>query len=135
MMMITVFGIVARAIGFGSFEPVIALTTMGVLVVASSGLAITTIKGGHFIIDLFTRNNNGATNQRFDAFWLVVMTGMLGMMAYCAFHDGMTLDSYGTRTAILKWSVLASYIPPIFGWAIAAVVALSIAGSVFLRQK
>lgn len=46
MMLMTVYDIVARSLGFGSLEPVIELTTMGVVIVASAGLAITTIKAG-----------------------------------------------------------------------------------------
>lgn len=135
MMLMTVYDIVARSLGFGSLEPVIELTTMGVVIVASAGLAITTLKAGHVVIDLFTRNNKPETNRRIDAFWLIVMAVMLGFMAVLAFREGMTLHGYHMTTEILRWSVLAYYIPPVFGWVLTAVLCLWIVWSVFLRRK
>lgn len=135
MMLMTVYDIVARSLGFGSLEPVIELTTMGVVIVASAGLAITTIKAGHVVIDLFTRANRDETNRRIDAFWLVVMAAMLGFMGVLAFREGMTLHGYHMTTEILRWSVLTYYIPPVFGWVLTAVIALWIAWSVFLRRR
>ena len=135
MMLITVYDIIARRIGFGSFEPVVELTTMGVVVVASFGIAITTIKSGHVIIDLFTRHNRPNTNRYIDAFWLLLMSLMLLLMAYLSFQEGMVLHGYKTTTEILQWSVLAYYIPPVAGWLVAAVVAAWIFISVYVLGK
>lgn len=135
MMLMTVYDIVARSLGFGSFEPVIELTTIGVVIVASAGLAMTTLRAGHVIIDLFTRNNQLETNRRVDALWLLVMAVMLGFMAVLALREGLTLHGYHMTTEILRWSVLAYYIPPVFGWILTAVLCLWIVRSVFFRRK
>lgn len=135
MMLITVYDIFARSLGFGSFEPVVELTTMGVVVVASFGIAITTIRGGHVIIDLFTRNNKLSTNRYLDAFWLVFMGLMLALMAGLSLQEGVLLHGYGTVTEILNWSVLAYYAPPVLGWAVAALVAFWIAARVFFQRS
>lgn len=133
MMLVTVYDIFARSVGFGSFEPVVELTTMGVVIVASFGIAITTIRGGHVIIDLFTRQNKLTTNRRIDAFWLVFMGLMLSMMAFLSLQEGLLLHEYGTITEILNWSVLAYYVPPVFGWVIAAMVCFWIAFRVLIK--
>lgn len=135
MMLITVYDIFARSLGFGSFEPVVELTTMGVVIVASFGIAITTIRGGHVIIDLFTRNNKASINNYFDAFWLLFMGLMLALMAGLSLQEGLQLDSYGTVTEILNWSVLAYYAPPVLGWSVAAIVAFWIALRVFIWRS
>jgi hypothetical protein len=108
---------------------------MGVVIVASFGIAITTIRGGHVIIDLFTRNNKASTNNYFDAFWLLFMGLMLALMAGLSLQEGLQLDSYGTVTEILNWSVLAYYAPPVLGWSVAAIVAFWIALRVFIWRS
>jgi TRAP-type C4-dicarboxylate transport system permease small subunit len=135
MMLITVYDIFARSLGFGSFEPVVELTTMGVVIVASFGIAITTIRGGHVIIDLFTRNNKVSTNNYIDAFWLLFMGLMLALMAVLSLQEGLQLHEYGTVTEILNWSVLAYYAPPVLGWSVAALVAFWIVLRVFFRRS
>lgn len=134
MMLLTVFDIFARSTGFGSAEFVVELTTMGVVIVASFGIAIITIRSGHVIIDVFTSNNKPATNRKIDAFWLVVMSIFLFTIAYLSFTEGWTLHDYGTTTEVLEWSVLAYYIPPIAGWGLGGLASLWIGLTVFWKE-
>lgn len=133
-MLMTVYDIVARNIGFGSIEPVVELTTLGVVIIASFGLAITTIKAGHVIIDLFTRQNEITTNRFIDAFWLVVMAILLITMAFLSIREGISLHSNETTTEVLEWSLLTFYIPPVVGWLFAAFVSIWIAVIVLWRR-
>lgn len=134
-MLLTVYDIVARSLGFGSVESVVELTTMGVVIIAAFGIGITTIKGGHIIIDVFTSKNKVSTNRKIDAFWLTTMAVFLLMIAYLAIKEGLLLHSYGTETEVLRWSVLSYYLPPVFGWAFASLVALWIGLKVLLKDK
>lgn len=134
MMLLTVYDIVARTLGLGSVEAVVELTTMGVVIVASFGLAITTIKCGHVIIDLFTRHNRRETNRFLDAIWLIVMAGLLAVIGYLTLIEGILLHSENRTTEVLKWSVLALYVPPVVGWALAVVITLWIGVMVVARR-
>ncbi len=133
-MLMTVYDIVARNLGFGSIEPVVELTTLAVVVIASFGLAITTIKAGHVIIDLFTRNNELRTNRLIDAFWLVIMAILLISMALLSVREGLTLHADGTTTEVLEWSLLTFYIPPVLGWLLAAFASIWIGVLVIWRR-
>lgn len=134
MMLLTVYDITARSLGFGSVESVVELTTMGVVIIAAFGIGITTIKCGHVIIDVFTTKNKASTNQKIDAFWLVVMALFVGMIAFLSIKEGLLLHSYGTETEVLRWSVLSYYIPPVAGWAFAALVGFWIGIRVLLTR-
>jgi len=133
-LMVSRFDIVGRSLGFASVEAVVELTTMGVVMVAAFGLAITTIHSGHVIIDIFTSGNKVATNRRIDAFWLIVMAVFLMTIASLAIKEGLILDGYSTTTEVLEWSVLAYYLPPSLGWAFAGMTAIWIGVTVFLRR-
>lgn len=133
MMAITVYDIVARSLGFGSVEPVVELTTMGVVLVASFGVAITTIRGGHVIIDLFTRGNRIETNRFIDAVWQVVMAVFLVAIAVFSAVEGRLMHQDYITTEILQWSVLVYHLPPAFGWGLAAAVSFWIGLAVLRR--
>ncbi len=123
MMMLTVVDILARNIGFGSIEPIVELSSYGVVIASTFGLAVTTALGGHIIIDLFTRGNRPRTNRIIDAFWQGVTVIVLATMSWLAFKEGFTLHDAGTRTELLEWSPLVPHLPAAFGWLVAAVVA------------
>ncbi len=135
MMMLTIIDIVDRSLGFGSVEPVVELTTMGVVLVAACALAMTTIHGGHVIIDLFTAKNQRSTNRRIDAFWLLVISVFQVGIAFLSIREGLILHSYDTTTEVLEWSVLAYYLPPSLGWIFAGITAAWIGFSVYLRRR
>lgn len=134
MMGITVYDIVARSLGFGSVEPVVELTTMGVVIVAAFAVGITTIRGGHVIIDLFTRGNKRRTNRLIDSVWLVVMAVFLAMIAYLSVEEGLLLHRDFITTEVLLWSVLVYHLPPALGWGLGAVVCLWV-GLAVLRRR
>jgi len=133
-MLMTVYDIVGRNLGLGSIEPVVELTTLGVVIIAAFGLASTTIRAGHVIIDLFTQKNRLETNRMFDSFWLVLMAVFLFAAAFLSIREGMILHSEGTTTEVLEWSVLSFYIPPVAGWIVAGSVALWIGIKVLVRR-
>ncbi len=133
MMGMTVYDIVARSLGFGSIEAVVELTTLGVVIVASFGLAIVTIQAGHILIDLFTRNNKPETNQFIDSVWLVVMGIFLLVIAYLAIIEGFTLHTENTTTEVLEWSLLSFYLPPVAGWFIGGFASLWIGIHVLVK--
>ncbi len=135
MMLMTVYDIAGRSFGFGSIEAVVELTTLGVVIVASFGLAIVTIQAGHILIDLFTRNNNPVTNQRIDSFWLVIMGIFLTVIAYLAVREGLTLHEENTTTEVLEWTVLSFYLPPVAGWLFGGFTALWIGVFVMWKGK
>ena len=135
MMFMTVYDIIGRSIGFGSIEAVVELTTLGVVIVASFGLAIVTVQAGHILIDLFTRNNKPVTNKRIDSFWLIIMGLFLTIIAYLAVREGLTLHAENTTTAVLEWSVLSFYLPPVAGWLFAGFTAFWIGVVVLWRGK
>ena len=123
MMMLTVVDIVGRNFGLGSIEPIVELSSYGVVIAATFGLAVTTALGGHIIIDLFTRNNRPRTNRIIDAFWQGVTVIVLLAMVWLAVKEGFTLHNAGTRTELLEWSPLVPHLPAAFGWLVAALVA------------
>jgi len=134
MMLMTVYDIVARNLGFGSIEPVVELTTIGVVIVASFGFAITTVHAGHIIIDLFTRGNKDSTNNLIDAFWLLVTCLLLIAMSVLSIREGLSLADFDITTEILEWPIMVFYLPPIFGWMLGAGVAFWIGVAVLFRR-
>jgi TRAP-type C4-dicarboxylate transport system permease small subunit len=124
MMLMTVYDIVSRYFGFGSIEAVVELTTLGVVIVASFGLAIVTVQAGHIFIDLFTRNNKPRTNERFDSIWYIIMGIFLIVIAYLSVQEGLILHADNTTTEVLEWSLLSFYLPPVIGWLFAGITAL-----------
>jgi TRAP-type C4-dicarboxylate transport system permease small subunit len=122
MMMLTIVDIVGRNLGLGSIEPIVELSSYGVVIAASFGLAVITALGDHIIIDLFTRNNRRRTNRIIDAFWQGVTVIVLVTMAWLAVKEGFTLHETGTRSELLEWSPLVPHLPAAFGWLVAATV-------------
>lgn len=133
MMLLTMYDIVSRSFGFGSIEAIVELSSYGVVIASTFGLAVTTALGGHIIIDLFTRRNRPRTNRLIDGFWLAVSIVVLGVMAWLAVREGFTLHGVGTRTELLEWSPLVPHLPAAFGWLVTAIVSAWIAVSVVRR--
>jgi TRAP-type C4-dicarboxylate transport system permease small subunit len=138
-MLLTVIDIVARNLGFGSIEAIVELTTYGVVISATFGLAITTALGGHIIIDLFTRNNRPRTNRIIDGFWLAVAAIIITTVSWFALKEGLTLHASGTRTEVLEWSPLVPHLPAAFGWLVGAIlagwIAVSVVHRIFVAQN
>lgn len=133
-MLITVYDVVARNLGFGSIESVVELTTIGVVMIASFGFAITTIHAGHIVIDLFTRQNKHTTNNLMDGFWLIVTCVLLTAMSVLTIREGLAEAEFGITTEILEWSIMVYHVPPVFGWMLGAGVAFWI-GVAVIRSK
>lgn len=134
MMFMTVYDVFARNLGFGSIEPVVELTTIGVVIIASFGFAITTIHAGHIVIDLFTRGNKATTNNLIDGFWLIVTSVLLTAISVLTIREGLHEADFGITTEILEWPIMVFHIPPVFGWMLGAGTAFWI-GMAILRRK
>jgi TRAP-type transport system small permease protein len=135
MMFMTVFDIFGRAVGLGSIEAVVELTSLGVVIVASFGLAMVTVQEDHIFIDLFTTKNRPVTNDRIDSFWLLIMGILLTTIAYLAIREGLIAHGDGTTTEVLEWSILSFHLPPVVGWAFTAFVAFWIGITVLRHGK
>jgi TRAP-type C4-dicarboxylate transport system permease small subunit len=122
-----------RTVGLGSIESVIELSSLSVLLIVCFGLAACTAVGGHIVIDLFTRNNSSSTNRIIDAFWLLVMAGIVGLIAWYSIREAMIAHDTGERSEVLQWSPLVAAAPAVVGLALTAVVALTIGIVVFRR--
>lgn len=122
MMLITVADVFGRNLGFGSIEAVVELTSVGVVITAAMGLAVTTALGGHIIIDLVTRKNRHRTNRIIDSFWLAVGFVILAALSGLALNEGLTLHASGSRTEVMEWTPLIPHTPAAIGWGLSALV-------------
>jgi TRAP-type C4-dicarboxylate transport system permease small subunit len=133
MMLLTVFDILGRSAGFGSIGSVIELSGLSVLVIVCFGLAGCTAAGSHNVIDLFTRGNAERTNRIIDAFWLLVMAAIVGLIAWFSMREAIMAHNVGERSEVLHWSPLVSATPAVAGLTLAVIVALTIGITAFRR--
>lgn len=124
LMSMVIADIVIRSLGFRSFDGIIEVASLTVLLSGFFSMGKCFAINGHIIIDLFTQNNKPRTNQIIDSFWLFVCVLFLLAVAYSMLLDGLEVHDAGERTQGWSWSPLVFVLPSVAGALIAAFACL-----------
>ena len=124
LMSIVIADITLRSFGFHSFDGLIEVASLTVLLCGFFGMPRCFAINEHIIIDLFTQKNRPGTNQIIDSFWLFVCVFFLLAVAYSMLLDGIEIHEAGERTEGWGWSPLVFVIPSVTGAVIAALTCL-----------
>jgi TRAP-type C4-dicarboxylate transport system permease small subunit len=124
LMSMVIADIVIRSFGFRSFDGLIEVASLTVLLCGFFGMGRCFAINEHIIIDLFTQNNKPRTNQIIDSIWLFIGVFFLLAVAYSMMLDGLEIHEAGERSQGWGWSPLIFVLPAVGGAIIAALVCL-----------
>ena len=124
LMSMVIADIVIRSFGFRSFDGLIEVASLTVLLCGFFGMPRCFAINEHIIIDLFTQKNRPRTNQIIDSFWLFICVFFLLAVTYSMLLDGIEIHEAGERTEGWGWSPLVFVLPAVAGAIIAALVCL-----------